>query len=70
MKQKDVPEKSGNTEKNLIKDSFDPSYSNKIQEHLSNVNMDSWFFIYENYVKGDSIEKLNQKENESSNHSS
>ena len=32
-----------------------------IEEYLSSVNMDPWFYIYENYVKNDSKEKLNEK---------
>ena len=38
----------------------------EIEEHLSNVNMDSWFYIYENYVKNDPIkEEVNQEEKDS-----
>ena len=36
----------------------------EIEEHLSNVNMDPWFYIYENYIKNESKEKLNQTEKE------
>ena len=34
----------------------------EIEDHLDSVNMDPWFHIYENYIKKDSIEELNQKE--------
>ena len=32
-----------------------------IENHLNNVNMDPWFYIYENYVKSDSKEELNRR---------
>ena len=35
----------------------------EIGEHLNNVNMDPWFYIYEN-VKNEPKEKLNQTEKE------
>ena len=31
-----------------------------IEYHLNNMNMDPWFYIYENYVKNNSKEELNQ----------
>ncbi len=49
-----------NVENNVIKDSFDFSYSNQIQEHLSIVNMDPWFYIYDKYIQNQSREKLNK----------
>lgn len=43
--------------------SINPTKKGKvIEEHLNSVNMDPWFYIYENYVKSDSLEKLNQKD--------
>ncbi|MDH3658048.1 MAG: hypothetical protein OEM77_07945 [Nitrosopumilus sp.] len=36
----------------------------EIEEHLSIVNMDPWFYIYENYIRNDSKEESNQKEKE------
>ena len=35
-----------------------------IEEHLAGVNMDPWYYIYENYIQNDSIEKLNQRKKE------
>ena len=35
---------------NILNDTFDLSYSEKIIKHLDNVNMDPWFYIYSNYV--------------------
>jgi len=35
-----------------------------IEKHLNNVNMDPWFYIYENFIKNNQKEKLNQTENE------
>jgi len=31
-------------------DTFDWSYSNEIQDYLDSVNLDPWYYIYENYV--------------------
>ena len=42
----------------------------EIEEYLNNVNMDPWFYIYENYVKNDSKEELNQIKQDSSKESS
>jgi len=39
----------------------------EIEEHLSGVNMDPWYYIYENYIQNDSKEKLNQRKKEPSN---
>jgi len=36
----------------------------EIEEHLSSMNMDPWFYIYENFIKNDQKEKLNQTEKE------
>ena len=36
----------------------------ELEEHLSNVNMDPWFYIYENYIKNEPKEKLTQTEND------
>ena len=36
----------------------------EIEEHLSSVNMDPWYYIYENYVKNGFKEKLNETEKE------
>ena len=38
----------------------------EIEEHLNSVNMDPWFYIYENYIKNDSKEESNQPEKDSS----
>ena len=39
----------------------DPTKKGKeIERHLDNVSMESWFYIYENYVKNDSKEELNR----------
>lgn len=38
--------------------------SEEIQDHLSNVNMEAWFVIYENYVKKDKIKKDSTTEND------
>ena len=35
----------------------------EIEEHLSHVNMDPWFYIYENYIRRETKEKSTQKEN-------
>ena len=32
----------------------------ELEEHLNNVNMDPWFYIYENYVQDGLKEKLVQ----------
>ena len=37
----------------------------EIEEHLSSMNMDPWYYIYENYIQNDSIQKLNQRKKES-----
>ena len=34
----------------------------EIEEHLGNVNMDPWFYIYENFIKNGSEEKSDQAE--------
>ena len=34
----------------------------EIEEHLSKVNMDPWFYIYENYIQNESKEKINKKD--------
>ena len=34
----------------------------EIEEYLNIVNMDPWFYIYKNFVRNDSKEKLNQKD--------
>ncbi len=39
----------------------------EIEEHLNSVNMDPWFYIYENYVKKESKEELNKIKQDSSN---
>jgi len=44
------PKKQDSADKNIVTDSFDSSYSNEIKDHLSNVNMDPWYYIYGNYV--------------------
>jgi len=36
----------------------------EIEENLSSVNLEPWYFIYENYVQNNSKEKLNQTEQE------
>lgn len=33
----------------------------EIEEYLNDVNMDPWFYIYENCIRRDSKEELNQK---------
>ncbi|MDH3793678.1 MAG: hypothetical protein OER78_01220 [Nitrosopumilus sp.] len=33
-----------------------------IEEYLSGVNMDPWYYIYENYIQKESKEKLNHTE--------
>jgi hypothetical protein len=40
-----------------------------IEEHLAGINMDPWYYIYENYIQNEPKEKLEQteKENNSSN---
>jgi len=56
-----------NVENNIINDSFDSSYSEEISEHLSRVNMDSWYYIYANYVnptlKNNKDSSINVNEN-------
>jgi len=43
--------------------SIEPTKKGKeIEENLNNVNMDPWFYIYENYIQNNSKEELNQKE--------
>lgn len=37
----------------------------EIEEHLSGVNMDPWYYIYENYISNDSKEKPEKIEKES-----
>ena len=32
----------------------------EIAEHLSRVNMSAWDYIYQNYVKNDTVEELNK----------
>jgi len=42
-----------------------PSKKGKeIEEHLAGVNMDPWYYIYENYIQNPSKEKQNQTEEE------
>jgi len=36
----------------------------EIEEHLAGVNMDSWYYIYENFIQNNSKEKLNQRKEE------
>jgi hypothetical protein len=36
----------------------------EIEENLNNVNLDPWYYIYENYIKDESKEKLEQTEKE------
>jgi hypothetical protein len=36
----------------------------EIEENLSNVNLDPWYYIYENYIKDEPKEKLEQPEKE------
>ncbi|MDH3658089.1 MAG: hypothetical protein OEM77_08150 [Nitrosopumilus sp.] len=36
----------------------------EIEEHLSSVNMDPWYYIYENFVKNDFKEKLKKDSSE------
>ena len=36
----------------------------EIEKNLSNVNMDPWYYIYENYIQNNSKEKLTQTEKE------
>ncbi len=43
--------KHNSTANKIIAISFDLSYSDELKEHLSNVNMEPWFYIYENYVR-------------------
>jgi hypothetical protein len=49
--------KQDSIKNNSFKDSFDSSYANEIQEHLSKVNMDPWYYIYSNYVNPPSKSK-------------
>ncbi|MDH3313185.1 MAG: hypothetical protein OEM28_08565 [Nitrosopumilus sp.] len=37
---------------------------NEIEEHLNSINMDPWFYIYENYIKDEPKEKLDQTKKE------
>ena len=42
-----------------------PSKKGKdIEKHLAGVNMDPWYYIYENYIQNDSKEKLEKTEKE------
>jgi hypothetical protein len=36
----------------------------EIEEHLADVNMDPWYYIYENYIQNEPKEKLNQTKEE------
>jgi len=36
----------------------------EIEEHLAGVNMDPWYYIYENYIQNEPKEKLNQAKKE------
>ncbi|MDH3313913.1 MAG: hypothetical protein OER82_05810 [Nitrosopumilus sp.] len=38
----------------------------EIEEHLAGVNMDPWYYIYENYIQNEPKEKLNQRKKEPS----
>ncbi|MDH3278881.1 MAG: hypothetical protein OEL84_04660 [Nitrosopumilus sp.] len=38
----------------------------EIEEYLNSMNMEPWFYIYENYVRKDSKEKSNQVKQDSS----
>lgn len=46
-----IQTKPNNLKDKIINDSFDPSYSNEIQDHLNKVSMDAWSYIYSNYIK-------------------
>ncbi|MDH3490084.1 MAG: hypothetical protein OEL56_06515 [Nitrosopumilus sp.] len=35
-----------------------------IEDYLAGVNMDPWYYIYENYIQNNSKEKLNQAKKE------
>jgi len=35
-----------------------------IEKHLSGVNMDPWYYIYEKYIRNEPKEKLNQTKKE------
>jgi len=37
----------------------------EIEKHLSGVNMDPWYYIYENYIQNNVKVKSNQTEKES-----
>jgi hypothetical protein len=36
----------------------------EIEKNLSNVNMDPWYYIYENYIQNQTEEEQNQTEEE------
>ena len=48
-----IKKKHDDVKNDIANDSFDYSYSNEIKEHLNSVNMDPWYYVYENYVNPD-----------------
>jgi len=47
--------KQGNVKNNISNEPFNFSlHSNEIKDNLDKINMDPWYYIYENYVNPDS----------------
>jgi len=55
-----VVQDTKNKEANKDQLSDSSLHSEEIKENLADVNMDAWFYIYENYVNPD-LKKNNQK---------